>query len=357
MTAIDVRAHAGTSPEEAFRQKKIRMAISGMKIAILMPTTAILMNIANQYVTDAVYSTLADKVILSIICSITLICMADFFGGVFTVIFNLFKGKGLTEYKRTAGVKVSWMMLLSAAAAGPLATGCWMAATPFCGLTPVAVVTSLNPILVALAGSIFLRETLSKRVYLGIVLAVVGVIVAGWTGVSEGGSNFLLGAGLAFLAPIGFTLEAQFSTYAGDIIDPMVGCGMYRCFGSFVIGLAAMALLSFFTGNFDSYLLIINAVLTSPTLFIAVVIMGILAGINCNAAYVAFNRTGPSRIMVIDCTRPVLSIPFGYLFAALGIAAYTVSTMEIAGAAILVVGLALILCKPSELLNFRNASE
>ena len=349
-------AAATITADEAYTQKKIQMAASGMKIALLMPITAILQNIFNNAVTVDVSATLSDKVIISIICSITLIGLCDLFAGVFSLIYNQARGKGFAEYKRTMGLKVSWMMLISAAFAGPLATGCWMASTPFCGLTVVAVVTSLGPIMTAFISRIFLKENISARVYLGIAITVVGVIVAGWTGFSEGGSNFILGFVLALMAPIGFTLEGQFSTYAGDMIDPTVGCGIFRCFGSGVIGLAAMAILSAATGDISHFGQILSIVVTTPRLLLFVAIMGLLGAINYNCAYTAFNRTGPSRTLAIDSSRPIWSIPFGYLFAALGIAAYSVGQMEIIGSVIVVAGLILIICKPSELANLRNVS-
>lgn len=344
------------TPSESYRLKRIKIATTGLKIALLMPITAIIQNIFNTSVTDMVYMTLADKALLSIICSITLIGMADIFAGVFTLMYNISQGKGLMEYKRTIGVKISWMMLLSAAVAGPLATGCWMAATPFCGLTTVAVITSLGPILTAFVGRFFLKESLSTRVYLGIFITVIGVIVSGWSGFSEGGDNFLLGAVLALMAPIGFTLEGQFSTYAGDIIDPTVGCGFYRCFGSGVIGLIAMAALSYATGNYESFTWIFSMVLSTPKLLLFVVIMGFLGAINYNCAYVAFNKAGPSRTLAVDSSRPLWSIPFGYLFAALGIAAYSVTALGVIGAVIVVFGLVMIISKPSDLVTLRNVS-
>ncbi len=342
------------TPQEAYTQKKINMALYGMKIAVLMPISAILQNIFNTSVTDTVSSSLSDKVIISIICSITLVALGDFFAGIFTFIYNAAKGKGIKEYKRTCGMKVSWLMLLGAAFAGPLATGCWMAATPFCGLTTVAVVTSLGPILTAFISRFVLKEKNSARVYVGIFITVVGVIIAGWEGVSGGGSNFLLGLILAFMAPIGFSLEGQFSTYCGDMIDPTVGCGFYRCFGSCAVGLIAMAILAAGTGNLDGFGQICSMVLTTPMLLLFTILMGLLGAINYNCAYTAFNKTGPSRALAIDSSRPIWSIPFGYLFAVLGISTYSVSMFGVVGAIIAVVGLILIICNPSELANLRG---
>ena len=342
------------TPQEAHVARKIKMASSGMKIALLLPFSAIVQNIFNSGVTDTVAASVSDKVIVSIICSITLVALGDFFAAVFTFIYNASQGKGLQEYKRTASLKVSWFMLLAAAVAGPLATGCWMAATPFCGLTMVAIVTSLGPVLTAFFGMVILHEKLNARIILGICIVVFGGIIAGWEGFSGGGNNFVLGLVLALMAPIGFSLESQFSTYAGDIIDPNVGCGLFRCLGSCIVGLIAMAVLAAFTGNIGAYGLIITTSLGTPKLLIFVILMGLCGAINYNAAYLAFNRTGPSRTLAIDSSRPVWSIPLGFLFAAMGVAPYSVTAVAVLGAAVVVVGLILIISKPGDLVNLRN---
>lgn len=349
-------ASATLTPEEVYRSKKIKMAASGLKIAILMPLTAILQNIFNSSVTESVSASLQDVIIVSIICSITLLALGDLFGAIFTFIYNAMQGKGLKEYKRTANLKVSWFMLLSAAFAGPMATGCWMAATPFCGLTMVAVITSLGPVLTVFISSFFLKEKLNMRIDIGVIIVVLGAIASGWEGVVEGGSNYILGICLALLAPIGFTLEGQFSTYAGDIIDPNVGCGMYRCLGSSLIGLFSMFVLSFVTGNADAFISIITIALGTPALLGMTIAMGLLGAINYNAAYLAFNRTGPSRVLAVDSSRPIWSIPLGFLFAALGVAPYMVTQMNIIGAFIVVLGLVLTIGNPKDLANLRDVS-
>ena len=342
------------TPEEAYRARKIKMATSGMKIALLLPFSAIVQNIFNGSVTDTVATSLSDKVLISIICSITLVALGDFFAAVFTFIYNTIKGKGLTEYKRTASMKISWFMLLAAAVAGPMATGCWMAATPFCGLTMVAIITSLGPILATFFSRFILHEKLSPRVVLGICIVVFDAIISGWEGFSGGGNHFVLGLILAFMAPIGFSLESQFSTYAGDIIDPNVGCGLFRCLGSCLVGLAAMLVLSAATGNVAVFGAIIALSLGTPKMFIFVVLMGLCGAVNYNAAYLAFNRTGPSRTLAIDSSRPLWSIPLGFLFAAIGVGTYSVTGIMILGACIVVVGLILIISRPGDLVNLRN---
>lgn len=341
------------TPQEAYEQKKIHRAVTGLKIAILMPITAIVMNLFNTAVTEAIAPTLPDKMLISAIISITLVGIGDFVGGIIALFYYLAKGKTLAEFKRTGGLKISWMMLLAALVAGPLATGCWMAATPFCGLTMVAIITSLNPILSAFISRFTVHEKLNKRIYLGIVVVVVGVVIAGWEGFS-GGGNYIIGIILALMAPIGFTLESQFSTYAGDLIDPNVGCVMYRGIGGGILGMLTMVILAGATGNMEAYITIFKMVLSNPTLLLFTIALGVLQVINENAAYSAFNMAGPSRTFAIDSTRPVWSIPFGYLFAALGITSYAVSGMAIVGAIVVVVGLVLTIANPKDLANLRD---
>lgn len=342
--------------QEAYRQKKIHMALSGMKIALLLPASAIIQNIFNSSVTESVNASISSAVLASIIASITILGIGDLFAGVFALIWNLAHGKGLTEYKRVFDFKISRASLLASLFAGPIATGCWMAATPFAGLTTVAIITSLAPIFTAFVGRVFLKEHLSGRAVLGIVIVVAGAIVAGWGGLDMNGSNYFIGILLALMAPIGFTIEGQINTYAFDMVDPTVGVGMYRCFGSGLMGLALMFLLSAATGNLDVFSTLFAVIFSSPVLILLVALQGLMGAVNYMAANVAFNKTGPSRTLAIDSSRPFWSIPFGYLFAALGIASYSVTTLGVVGAVIVVAGLILVICKPSELVNLRGGT-
>ena len=340
--------------QQEYVKRKIQLAVTGMKIAILLPTTAVITNVVNSYLTTQALSNVPNTALISVICSITLIVVGDLFASIGTFIWNAAHGKGFKEVKRTMSLKISWMMLISAVFAGPIATGCWMTATPFCGLTTVSVLVSLAPILTAFIGKFVLHEHLSGRVYIGIIITVLGVILNSWTGFSEGGSNFILGVILALMAPIGFTVENQLSTYAGDLIDPNVGCATFRCCGSFIIGTLAMIILSAATGNLEAFISIVSLMFTNPKCLILFIILGLLGAINYNAAYLAFNLTGPSRVMTIDASKAVLSIPVGFLCAALGIQEYSISTIGIIGAIVCFAGLIIVICKPSELTNFRG---
>ena len=90
MASFNVKSQ---TPQEAYNARKIKMALSGMKIALLLPISAIIQNIFNSSVTDTVSGQLSDKVIVSIMISIVLLGIGDIFAGIFTFIYNVVKGK------------------------------------------------------------------------------------------------------------------------------------------------------------------------------------------------------------------------------------------------------------------------
>ena len=84
------------------------------------------------------------------IVSITILGVGEIFAGIMTQIYDAVKGKGFKEFKRMTGFKISWMMLLSALAAGPLATGLQVTAYSMAGVTYVTAICALSPVVTAI---------------------------------------------------------------------------------------------------------------------------------------------------------------------------------------------------------------
>lgn len=347
---------ATTSPIELHRKRKVHTATIGLLLAWVSGLTAVTQGIYNSVITSAAMQAQPNIAIVSIICSIMILALNDILAGIFTIGYNVAHGKGFKEHKRMCKLRISWMMLLAAVFAGPFATGCWMSSVSFCGITYTTIIMSLTPICTAIVGRIVFKESTTARIYLGIIIAIAGSIVAGWAGAPEGITNFYLGIALAACAPIGFTVEGMASTYAADIIDPLVGCGFFRGLLSGVAGLMIVGILAAATGYLQIVASVVILIATTPYLLICLLLMGVLAAISYGTTYVAFNKAGPTRTLAVVNSMPVWSIPLGFLFAALGVADYTVTPLGIIGAVVVVVGLILVVCKPSELFNLRNVS-
>lgn len=349
----------GNTAEEAYRKKKINIAKFGMFLAWISAVTAILMGVFNDSASTLINKNMTgvDSVLCTAIVAITILGINDIICGIFCFIYNALHGKGIKEFKRMAGFKVSWMMLLAAIASGPLATGLQMTSYNLCGITYTTAVLGFSPVLTAILGRIIFKEHVSKRAYFGIFMVFAGVLVSCFLGKPEAaGSNFMVGILLACICPIGFALEGMFSTYAGDLIDPLEGCAFYRSICSGIMGLAAMVILAGATGNLPVFTGALKVIFTQPVCFVFVVLMGLCAALSYGGTYVGFNKCGPTRCLAIVNTMPVWSIPIGLAAAALlpGIYAYNVTMPAVAGALVVVVGVVLIVCNPSELFNLRD---
>lgn len=347
------------SAEEAYRSKKIGIAKFGMFLAWISAITAILMGIFNGSASTLISEKMTgvNTVLGTSIIAITILGLNDIICGIFCFIYNAIRGKGTKEFKRMVNFKVSWMMLLAAVASGPLATGLQMASYNLSGITYTTAILGFSPVLTAILGRIVFKERVSIRAYFGIFLVFAGVLVSCFLGKPEAaGDSFVIGLFLAALCPIGFALEGMFSTYAGDLIDPMEGCAFYRSICSGVMGLIAMAVLAGATGNLSIYTGTLNIIFSNPLILLFVVLMGFSAALSYGGTYVGFNKCGPTRCLAIVNTMPVWSIPLGLIatVALPGIYEYSVTKAAIIGALVVVVGVVLIVAKPSELFSLRD---
>lgn len=349
--------------EQAYIDKKVKMAKYGMFIAWISSITAVLFGIFNTAASSLIENDtaldLSDPLVQTIVC-ITILGIGEIIAGVITQIFNAANGKGLKELKRMTGFKISWMMLLSAMAAGPLATGLQVTAYSMAGITYVTAILALSPVLTAILGKIVFKENLSKRAVIGILFVVAGALVTTFLGTPEApGNNFTVGIILAFICPVGFALEGIFSTYAGDLIDPIEGCGFYRTICSGIMGLIAMLIIAGCTGNIEVWTSTVKSIFTNPLTVVFVLLFAVFLALSYNTTYIGFNKCGPGRCMAIVNTMPVWSIPIGLIFAKLMPAyySYDVTVAAILGALVATFGVVLVVMKPSELLNLRDVDE
>lgn len=346
--------------EQAYVDRKVGIAKVGLFVAWISSITAILFGIFNGAASGLIESaTGADmnKPLINAIVCITILGVGEIIAGIFTQIYNIAKGKGFKEWKRMVNLKISWMMLLSAIAAGPLATGLQVTAYSMSGITYVTAILGLVPVVTAIMGRFVFKENLSKRVVFGIVVVVAGALVTTFIGTPDtAGSNFSLGLILACICVIGFTLEGMFSTYAGDLIDPIEGCGFYRTICSGIMGLAAMAIIAGATGNISIWTGTIKAIFTNPLTLVFVLLFAAFVAISYNTTYVGFNQCGPSRCLAMVYTAPIWSIPVCALAAFLmpKYYSYNVTFAGIIGAVIVGIGVILVVMKPSELFKLRD---
>ena len=292
-----------------------------------------------------------------VICSFICSGLHDFFSGIWILIFNKCLKRTFTEYIRLLRTKVGWLLIVGAALGGPLATCGAMAATYLCGPTYSLAISGAYPIVGTLAAVIFLKEKITPRAWIGIIIAVVGVLTVSYSPPDgESYPYFAIGIIFALLCALGWGTEGTFITYAGDMIDPNIGVGTFRSFGSGLFILLIAVPITGFIGHvgIGAGFEVLGAAISEGTPILVMVIAALGGGSSMYFFYQALNMCGNGRGMCINITSSLWSIPICLILQAMGLMNYEVSPRALIGAGIIVIGTMLSIASPKDLVDLRN---
>lgn len=338
-----------------YNQKKVRLAVKGLIIACISAIAMVIFPILNVSGTDSIFALFdGDSLIQSFILTLVGLSLCEFIGGIILMGYSVIKtGTPIKEYTRLWQVKSARAVLLSGVAGGPIGTACTLLGVSLAGSTYAGCMFALLPGLTAIGGKIFFKEKTGPRVILGIIIGIIGVIIAGLAK-PEGVEHFYLGLFVAFLAPVGFTIEAMISTNGMDVSEPFDVCGLFRMCGGAVIEFAIAVIGAAMLGHMEWITVSYAAIFSSPVTLLFILGTAIFMAIQYGGCYAAYNLTGPTRGGALVATTPVWSIPIGIIFSAIGMHEYVVTGNGIIGAIVVVIGAILVVAKPSELFNLRN---
>lgn len=269
-------------------------------------------------------------------------CLHDGFAALWLFIHNVIKGKW-RDYKRTLMTKPGRMIILAGTLGGPIGMSGYLLAINFSGASYTAAITAAYPAIGAVFGYIFLKEKTSARVWIGIILAIVGSFIVGFIP-PEGSKfpHFYLGIGLAIVATIGWALEGVISTYGMDLVDSDIAIGIREA-SSFIIYI--IAILPIFKGV--GYQIAIDSLMTKSGWYISGI--GLIGGISFLSWYRGMNMIGVGRAMGLNVTFALWSVFFGWLLTDLQI-----TSNLILGVVIISIGTILTIGNPKDLVNLRS---
>ncbi|WP_407311439.1 DMT family transporter [Desulfosporosinus sp. SB140] len=269
-------------------------------------------------------------------------CLHDGFSTLWLFIHNVVKGKW-KDYVRTLRTRPAKMIILAAILGGPIGMSGNLLGIYFAGASYTAAITAAYPAIGAILSLIFLKEKISRRVWAGITLAIIGAFVVGF--VPPEGSDyphFYLGIGLAAIAAIGWALEGVMSTYGMDLVDSDIAIGIREATSFFVY---IFAILPLFGGA--AYKILSDSFTTPSGWYIAVI--GLVGATSFLSWYRAMNMTGVSRAMGLNVTFAIWSVFFGWLLNNLRI-----TPNLIIGVIIISIGTILTIGNPKDLVNLRS---
>jgi len=209
----------------------------------------------------------------------------------------------------------------------------WILSLSLTNVVSSVVLVSLGPLFVAVASALFLRERITSRMWLGMLMAVAGGALIGLTGTGSGaaGQNPLLGNALALagalcLAPyliIGRVLRAKLSLLA---------------YITLVYGSAAAVLLMALV------VAQIPITFTEPSAFIWVVLLALVPQL---IGHTAFNWA-VRRMPATFATIPVLGEPIGTSILAVLLFRELPGSITLVGAIVALAGITLMSLKRGE---------
>lgn len=349
MTMFDENAKA----KKMYEDRKVRRAVLGLILAGISALALVFFQNFNVKVTELIGGQFPETLLFTYILSLVVLGICEFSGGILMILFNMIRGIPLAEYLRIWQVKSSRTVLGAAALGGALATACSIMGISFCGSTYGNCIIGLTPVITAILGTIFLKEKTGVRVFVGILLTVAGVVIAS-IAPPTGVSNFYLGLLITFAAPVGYALEAIISTHAIDVSDPLIVCPFYRMIGGAVLEFICAVSVCMATGHLGWISGIFSIIFSEPAVLLFLILSVIFMTIQYNGIYVAYSYCGATRGSAILFSTPIWSIPIGLVMGRMGIMSFSVTTMGVVGAFVIVVGIFVVLAKPSELFNLRD---
>ncbi len=338
---------------EAKQMKAIRF---GLVIAFMSAMFNCVFQNFNVAATSLIEGDFATGLLAAYVMSVFTLGICEFGGGIITFIYNLFRGIPLAEIRRTWSVNSGKTIMLSALCAGPVGTAASVMSIALIGSTYANCIIGLAPVVTALLGKIILKEKMNGRVWAGIVISVAGAIVA-TMGVPDNVTNLVLGVIIAAIAPVAFALEGIISTHGVDVTDPMVACPLFRMVMSGIFEVAIAIILCLITGHIGWIGMLCGLITSTPMCMVWMLCTMIAMSIQYNMGYTSFNYCGAVKSEAILWTGAFWTIPVGFIMGGLGIIDYRVTGIGMLGAVLVVIGIMLVVAKPSELFSLRDGEE
>jgi drug/metabolite transporter (DMT)-like permease len=155
----------------------------------------------------------------------------DLFAGIWLTAYNAKSGR-IREMGRSLNTFPGKMIVIGSILGGPIANGAYLVGLAMAGAYAIPI-SALCSLFGAIFAWIFLKQKITKRVMLGMLVCVAGAIIINWTK-PEGSDNFTLGIIFSFVAAICWALEGVFATYGGAMIDTDVAVNLRQLISGIV---------------------------------------------------------------------------------------------------------------------------
>ncbi|MDR2442307.1 MAG: DMT family transporter [Deltaproteobacteria bacterium] len=349
---------ADKSPQEVLDAKQLKHAkrgiLAGLMSGVLWAASGTILGTALGFepflsidLSGGGDSALAVMVAMAICGAI----MHDTFAALWVGVHNIRSGK-FKEYGRTLRTKPGKMVCIGAILGGPIGMSGYLLGITLVNAAFALPITAAYPAVAAILATIFFKERNPLRVWLGVVLCILGAFVVYYAPMdAPKGEFFTVGMILTTLACLGWASEGLLSTYGMDMIDPDIALGIREGVSAIAYFIFVIPIVTLYMGPKFGLTPIWELVMQvgSTSALPIYAFGGFLGGFSYVYWYRALNMTGVARAMALNVTYALWGVIFGAVFTG-----FVATGQLFLGAGFIAVGAILVSANPRELFKLRN---
>lgn len=266
----------------------------------------------------------------------TVVCAAinDISAAMALLIFNGARGV-LAIVKRHLFTKSGLFVCLAALLGGPIGQSSYFLGITFAGPSTALIITATYPIIGCILSYFFLHQKITPKMWIGILLSVLGAILVGYTPEEGDYSYFSLGILCASLAAFCWGSEVVLSYYGMNDMDPDIAITLRECISGGVL-----LFIVCITGKFFTLKELLQY--SSGTFLLSGA--GVIAGFSYLLWYAANKQIGCAKGMAANSTYVIWGVVCNTLYMGL----HSISIQILIGCFCVMLGIILVSLNSSE---------
>jgi drug/metabolite transporter (DMT)-like permease len=262
-------------------------------------------------------------------------CMNDTLAGLWLLIYNGGAGR-FQEIMRSLKTFPGLMVCVAALLGGPIANGGYLLGISMAGPAYALTITALYPLVGTVLSRIFLKQEIVPRVWVGMLLSVIGaIVISDVQPEGQNSSNFYLGILFASLAALGWGAEAVLAVFGMSMIDPKIAINIRELVSGTVMAIFILPIVGGWA--------VISKVMTLPGTFGAFAIAALAAGVSYLTWYKANTTIGVAKGMALNGSYVAWGVIFSVVFMS-----QSLTQNLVIGSGLVLIGATLVAINPKE---------
>lgn len=192
-------------------------------------------------------------------------------------------------------------VVLASILGGPIGMTGYLLSVKYIGPSYAATISSIYPAVGAVLAAIFLKERISKKGYVGLIISILGIALLGFS--NNGGEANLIGFLFAGLSVLGWGAESVICSYGmkDEEINPKQALQIRQFISAVCSGVIILPLLKAYP--------LVSEALKGDIIWV-IIITALMGTISYVCYYTAIHKLGPTRAMGLNITYVVWAMVF-----------------------------------------------